>query len=290
MAKNNALYGRLALLSTSVIWGTSFIVLKNALENIGTLWVLAIRFSIAALMMALLARGRLKTMSRRCIRGGILTGIALALAYIVQTYGLLYTTPGKNAFLTSIYCVMTPFLAWAVYRRRPGASNVIAAILCVAGIGLVSLSEGFTSVNIGDLLTLGCGIFYAAQIIILEQYGDSGDAATISAVEFLTAALLCWAGALVFETAPVQVPAATWLGILYLAVMCTGVCFFLEAWGMQYTSGSTAAMIMTLEAVFAVLFSILFYHEIVTARIAFGFALIFAAVVISEYKPTRKTA
>ena len=287
MKKNLPLLGRLALLSTALIWGTSFVVLKNALSDIGPLWVLAIRFTVASALMLALVRGRLRGVSRRCIIGSVLMGVSLALAYIIQTYGLYYTTPGKNAFLTATYCVLTPFLAWLFYRRRPGITNVLAAVLCVSGIGLVSLSSGFGEINRGDVLTLFSGIFYSLQIILMEQYVDSGEAAAISAVQFLTAAVICWAGALLIEKPPVDVPAAAWGSIAYLSVMCTGVCFFLQAWGMRYTPSSSAAMIMTLEAVFGALVSILFFHEVVTARVALGFGLIFTAVVVSELRPFR---
>ena len=287
MKKNLPLLGRLALLSTAIIWGTSFVVLKNALNDIGTLWVLAIRFTVAAVLMLVLVRGKLRGVSRRCVKGSVLMGFALASAYIIQTYGLYYTTPGKNAFLTATYCVLTPFLTWLFYRRKPGISNVLAAVLCVSGIGLVSLGTGFGAINRGDVLTLFSGIFYSLQIILMEQYIDSGEAAAISAVQFLTAAVICWAGALLFEKPPADVPAAAWGNIAYLSVMCTGVCFFLQAWGMRYTPSSSAAMIMTLEAVFGALVSILFYHEVATARVALGFGLIFAAVVISELRPFR---
>lgn len=285
MKKNYALLGRAALLCTAVIWGTSFVIMKSALDSVGTMWVLSIRFTLAAVLLILAARKKLKTVSRRCIKGSVLMGAALAAAYIVQTYGLYYTTPGKNAFLTSTYCVLTPFLAWAVYKRKPGITHVAAAFFCIVGIGFVSLDEGLYDINIGDVLTLICGLFYSMQIILMENYSDSGEASTISAIQFLTAAVICWAGALLLEDVPHNVPANAWLEIGYLGVMCTAVCFYLQAWGMQYTPSSTAAMIMTLEAVFGALTSILFFEEKVSVQVAIGFVLIFIAVITSELVP-----
>ena len=282
--KGKGLQGRLALLLCSIIWGTSFVVLKNTLNSIGTMWVLSIRFTVSALLLGAAAGKRLKHVSQRCIQGGALAGLSLALAYIVQTYGLVYTTPGKNAFLTATYCVLTPFLAWLVYKRRPGAANVAAAFLCITGIGFVSLNEGLGNVNIGDMLTLMCGFFYAFQVIILEHYKDSGEAVTISAIQFAIAALICWFGAVLFEPAPKDVSMDAWMGIAYLSVFCTAVCFFLQAWGIQYTNSSVAAMIMTLESVFGVLTSVLFYGEVVTGKMLLGFLLIFLAVLFSEVK------
>ena len=132
------------------------------------MWILALRFIIAAALLLLAAGKRLKTLGRAGFRGGVLLGVCLAAAYIFQTYGLKYTTPGKNAFLTATYCVLVPFMVWAFFKRRPNAANIIAAFMCVFGIGLVSLS-GTSPFNIGDALTLVCGIFYAQMKTANEQ-------------------------------------------------------------------------------------------------------------------------
>lgn len=282
MAKNYGFLGRLALLGTAIIWGTSFVILKSTLGSVSTLWLLSIRFSISAIILMAFAARRLKKMDRRTVKGAVLMGVCLALAYIVQTYGLVYTTAGKNAFLTATYCVLVPFLAWGIYKRKPGANNIIAAVLCITGIGFVSLSTGFDDINIGDVLTLFCGIFYAFQIIMMENYIDGGDSLAISAVEFSMAAVICVAGALIFEPFPSDIPHEAYFSLAYLSVMCTAVCFFLQAWGMRYTPASTAAVIMTLEAVFGAFLSIALGYEQLTPRLAIGFALIFAAVLMSE--------
>ncbi len=285
VSRNMSLWGRLALLTTSIIWGTSFVVLKNTLDSFGPLWLLCFRFSVSAVILLLCAGKRLKTASGRCIKGGIFLGLLLATAYLVQTFGLVYTTPSKNAFLTATYCVLTPFFAWFIYKRNPGISRLVAAFLCIAGIGFVTLSEGITEINFGDILTLFCGVFYAFQIIVMEQYGSSGDSVTLSAIEFSTAAVYYLVGGLLFEELPGAVYASAWFNLLYLSLACTALCFFLQAWGMKYTDSSTAAMLMTLEAVFAALFSILFFHEPVSFRLILGFILIFLAALCCELRP-----
>ena len=278
--------GHLALWGTAFIWGTSFVILKEALDSIGTMWVLALRFIIAAALLLLAAGKRLKTLGRDGLRGGVLLGVCLAAAYIFQTYGLKYTTPGKNAFLTATYCVLVPFMVWAFFKRRPNAANIIAAFMCVFGIGLVSLS-GTSPFNIGDALTLVCGIFYALQIILTERFIGDCDALSLTGVEFGTAAVICLAGALIFESAPVALSLELWGSIAYMGVMCTALCFFLQTWGMRYTPSSTAAVIMTFESVFAIIISVIFYDEPVTVRLICGFTLIIASVIISERAPLR---
>lgn len=285
MMRKKSIQGRLALLAATLFWGSSFVILKNTLESVGILWILAVRFSIAALLLALIAGKRLRKMDRQSVRGSVLIGLSLAAAYIVQTYGLKYTTPGKNAFLTSTYCVLVPFLAWGVYRRRPDPAHIVAALLCITGIGFVSLGGESAQLNLGDVLTLFCGFFYAMLILLMERYVPRSDALCVSAIEFAVAALVCWAGTLLFESAPAQLSPSVWGSILYLSLACTALCFFLQAWGIQYTPSSTAAVILCLEAVFGALFSILFYHEPMTVKLVIGFALIFLSVVIAETKP-----
>lgn len=283
--RNYARLGRLVLLGATVVWGTSFVILKSTLDSIAPMWVLALRFTVAALFLAAFSVKELSHMDARLVKGSVYMGLCLAAAYIVQTYGLVYTTPGKNSFLTSTYCVLVPFMAWGIYKRRPDRCNVIAAFMCLTGIGLISLGEAITDINKGDMLTLCCGVFYGLQIIIMEQYTGKGSALSISTVQFAVVAAVCWAGALLFEPAPSAMSGSDWFSIMYMGVMCTALCFFLEAWGMQYTSSSTAAMILSLEAVFGTLFSVLFYNEKLTAKLLLGFALIFISVVVSETKP-----
>ena len=285
MDKRKSLLGRLSLLGAALIWGTSFVILKNALDSIAPMWILAIRFTVAALLLGVASRERLWALGKTALRGGVLMGLSLAAAYIIQTYGLLYTTPGKNAFLTDSYCILVPFMAWGLYRRKPTAANILAALLCITGIGFVSLSDMDAGINVGDVLTLICGVFYGLQIILVEHYVGPGDALSVSAVQFAVGAVCCWIGALLFEPAPGVISPSLWLSIAYMSVACTALCFFLEAWGMKYTSSAVAAVILTLESVFGTVISVLFYHERLTVKILLGFALIFISVLISELKP-----
>lgn len=285
MKISRSILGRLALFCATLIWGTSFVVLKNALDNISTLWILAIRFSGAAALMALIAGRRVAVIDRKILSGGIKLGLCLAAAYIVQTYGLVYTSPGKNAFLTSTYCVLTPFLAWVITRESPGIARVFAAMICLVGIGFVSLESGYSNLNFGDVLTLLSGIFYALLIILMNRYVANGETLVLSAIEFAAAAAVCWIAALIFEPAPAHISGDMWLSLAYMSFVCTGVCFFLQAWGVMYTPTSAAAVILTFEAVFGALFSVILYHETLSAKILIGFVLIFGSVILSELNP-----
>ncbi len=277
------LLGRGALLLMSIIWGSSFFILKNTLESVSTLYVLAIRFSGAAVLLCLFSLRELKKLDRRYLAGGALMGLCLLAAYVLQTYGLTLTTPGKNAFLTATYCVIAPFLGWLLLHRKPGGYNVLAAVVCIVGIGFVSLNNDF-SINLGDALTLCCGLFYALHILVIDRYAEGRSALLLTMVQFAVAGALAWIAALLTEPVPKQIPANAAVSIVYLCVMCSALCNFLQTFGQKYTPASGTAILMTLESVFGALFSALFYHERFSLKLLIGFALIFSAVLISETK------
>ena len=281
--KNKGLVGRLALLLTTLIWGSSFVILKDTLNSIPTLWVLALRFCGAAVILALCCFRRFQKIDRGYLKGGVVMGLCMAAGYVVQTYGLVYTTPGKNAFLTAAYCVMVPFLAWWLNKKKPDAYNIVAAFLCIAGIGFVSLKKDL-SINIGDLLTVCCGLFYGLHIIATDKYVEGRDPLLLTVLQFVTSGSVLLCAALISGPLPEKIPSAAWFDTAYLCVMCSAVCFLLQTVGQKYTPPSAAAVIMTLESVFGTVISVAFYHERLTVGIAVGFILIFVSVIISETK------
>lgn len=279
----NRRLGRASLLGATLIWGSSFIVLKSTLDSVPTLWVLALRFTGAAALMALIGWKELKQLDLQYLKKGAVLGTALFAAYTLQTFGLEYTTPGKNAFLTATYCVLVPFMWWAFTKKRPDAYNLGAALVCIIGMALVSL-DGDLSLGLGDGLTICCGIFYALHIILTSRAVEGRSPVLLSMVQFAVAGLWCWVTAPMVSAFPTGVPASAWWSIAYLCFMCTGICFLLQTIGQKHTTPQTASIILTLESVFGTLLSVIFYHEQLSLKTLTGFVLIFIAVLISETK------
>ena len=275
-------FAKLALLLATIIWGSSFIIMKNAVDQIPTPYLLGIRFSVAAVLLAVIFSKRLKQINKEYLWQSAIIGLCLYLAYFVQTLGLARTTPGKNAFLTAVYCIIVPFLYWIVDRKRPKKSNVIAAFLCVAGIGLVSLTSRFT-MGLGDVLTLLGGFFYAAHIVVVAKFGKDKDMFVVTTLQFAYCALYAGITSLILRPEmSLAVSGSLWTALAYLAVACTAVALLLQNLGQKYTPPASASLILSLESVFGVIFSVLFYDEKLTGRIIAGFGLIFAAILISE--------
>lgn len=285
----------IALFAAAFIWGTSFVIMKDVSDRLPPSLLLAIRFTIACAVLSLLSLKRFKKLDKSYIFPGILIGALLFTAYLVQTYGLIGTTPGKNAFLTASYCVITPFLFWIVSKKRPDRYHILSAFICLAGIFMISVdfgTEKLLSIALGDVLTLICGFFYAAHIVAIATTANDKDPMLITILQFGVAAVLSWltyAGLSAFDLAPLSLDGVNYVSLviqlLYLACACTAAALFLQNFGQKYAHPTGAAVILTFEAVFGALFSLLLGREEGFGLLrAVGFVLVFLAVVISETK------
>ena len=284
--KTMKLLAKPMLFAAAFIWGSSFFIMKGAVDVIPTFYLLAIRFTGGALLLALVCWKKWRRhFTKDYLWRGAVIGAFLFLAYSVQTFGLMGTTPSKNAFLTAVYCVLVPFLYWIAVKKRPDRYNILAAVLCVAGVGLVSLTNDFT-ITWGDGLTLVCAFFYAAHIVAVAKVSPAKDIYLLTVFQFAFAALYAWiCGALFQELPPTSVISSDLIiQMAYLVVMATTVALLFQNVGQVWSDPSSAAVILSLESVFGVLFSVLFYGDPVTGQLLAGFALIFVAVVCSETK------
>lgn len=271
----------------TIIWGSSFVVMKSSVDVLPTFWLLAIRFTFAALVLAVVFIRRWKVLDKQYLIGGTVMGFCLFVAYTFQTFGLEQTTSGKNAFFTAVYCVIVPFLYWIIARRRPDKFNVLAAFLCIAGIALVSVTGSNASAfNFGDVLTLIGGFFFAAHIVAVAKYSEGRDIFILTTLQFASFAVFSWIGVLITRPAlDVAVfDSSLIFSLAYLVIFASCGALLFQNIGQKYTAPSTAAVLLSLEAPFGVLFSILFADERPTPLMFVGFALIFLAVVCSETK------
>lgn len=287
--RKRAAIARLMLFTGAILWGSSYFVLKNTLDEVPLFLLLSIRFFFAGLILLTVRAPYLRRLNRRCLGTGALTGLFLALAYIFQTVGLTNTTPGTSAFLTTVYCVLVPFLSFAFTKRRPDGYNIVAAIACLAGIGLISLDTGLRFTLSGEGLTLIGGVFFALQIAAVEKWCADEDVILHTAIQFLTAFAVCFACSLATETPTVNFSGRTLLALVYITVFVTALAFVLMNIGIKYTTANTSSLILSTEAVFGVAFSMLFYRERPSLQEMIGFAVILAAVLLSELKPGKKT-
>ncbi|MCR5724953.1 MAG: DMT family transporter [Treponema sp.] len=314
--KTRSLLASTGLLLTAAIWGFAFVVVKDSLDYIGAVWMLAFRFTIAAAVLSLVYARRLLCASARAWKHGLLLGVYLFVAYLVQTVGCKYTTAGKNAFLTTVYVFLVPLLGWPLNKKRPAWYVFACALMSIAGIGLLALGTGagavaaaavpsdaagavaaagssgaasaaLSVVNIGDVLTLICGIFYAVHILFTARYNEEHDPVLLTVMQFIAAAALSWLFAPILDGAfPVSqaLSSRIVISMLYLGLLSTLIAFVLQNVGLKYLPSALASLLLSFESVFGVLFSALLLHEHLSLRMAVGCVLIFAAVVIAQVK------
>lgn len=288
MTKREILADSLLLL-TALIWGCAFAVVKNALDSFPPGAIIAMRYLIAAAITGILFRRHLKELTRGDVARGALVGLLLFGAYIVQTTGLQYTTAGKNAFLTTVYVLLVPFGCVLLFHQKLQKSNLIAAVMMLVGIGLLSLDGQGGGLNPGDILTLICGFLFAGHIIAVEQCQKKTNTYALIVLQFAFCALYAGLYNRIFERGmPLAFTPGSIGGLLYIAVFSTTIGMSLQNIGQSMAPASHAVILLSLESVFGVLFSCLLLGEKVTLQMGVGFAIIFAALLVSELAPGKK--
>lgn len=281
--KDKSIKADLFLLITAVIWGLSFAITKNTLDYISPLYMLAIRFIIATIILSLIFFKRVKKTTTSDLKAGFLIGLFLFVAYATQTIGLKYTTASKQAFITGTNVVMVPFLYWAITKKKPDGYEIFSAFLCFIGIGILSF-EGSLKMGLGDGLTLICAFFYACHIVAIGYFAKGHDPILLTIYQFMTAAILALIFAIAFEEPIETMSKVAVLSILYLAVFSTLVGFLIQNIAQKYTSSTHAAIILSMESVFGSIFSILMLKESFTLKIFIGCIAILISIITTETK------
>ena len=288
-----ATFGRVLLLLVTIAWGSSFVVLKDTLTTLGngnfTFLILALRFLISGAVLSAICYKKLITIKKDTLLKGLILGIILFCAYGVQTVGLNLTTPSKNAFLTAVYVVLVPFFSWIFLSKKPHLRHYVGAFLCMIGIAFVALigkNEHANKEFLGDILSLASGFFYAFQIIYISKHAENEDAIQLLIVEILTVALLCISVTCAIEFPlhyeEFSIPQGFWWKIVYLALACTLFAQFGQMIAQKYTPATSVAILFSFEAVFGVVFELIFGNAQMTKYLVIGFVFIFVAEIISE--------
>ncbi|MCA1712047.1 MAG: DMT family transporter [Actinobacteria bacterium] len=274
----------LALLAVTAVWGSTFVVVKDAVERMPVTDFLTWRFGLAALAMLLLRPRSCASLPARGRRAGLLLGLALGGGYLLQTLGLQTTSAAVSGFITGMFVVLTPLGAAVLLRQAPDRLAWAAVGLATVGLGLLSL-RGFT-VGGGELLTLGCAAAFALHIVGLGRWASSYDAYGLAVVQLLTVAALC---GLVAVPGGLAAPPdlGVWGALLLTALAATALAFVVQTWAQAHLPPTRAAVVMTMEPVFGGLFAVGLAGERLGPRTLLGALLVLAAMVLTEVGPRR---
>ncbi|MCY6379574.1 DMT family transporter [Hoeflea prorocentri] len=281
----------LLLLLAGAVWGMGFVAQSTAMDAIGPMLFVSLRFLLATIVVmpfALLEAKRASTaLQPGEFNGFVVIGVVLFAGMATQQVGLLTTTVTNAGFLTGLYVVIVPFLMVIFLRRKPHPVVWPSSFLALAGIWLLS-GGGITALNGGDVLVIICAVFWAFQVLLVGVYGTrSARPLMLSVIQFGSCAVLAFVAAMLFE--PIRWPAILDAApeILYSGIFSSGLAFTLQAIGQRYTTSAQAAIFLSSEALFAALFGVVLLGEKISAVGYLGCALIFAAILAVEIIPSR---
>ena len=277
----------LLLLLVAIIWGGGFIAGKVALETVSPQWILFVRFSLAALCMGLLFSRQIKTAAAACVRWGLALGILQYAGLFIQLFALQYTTTAKQSFLAATYVLFTPFVAWLIFRRKISLQSYLAAALALCGIAFLSLGD-IQKIQSGDFLTLGFALIFSVQIVLVGKLSQRFAIIPLTFYQMLGAAVFAGVTACLSGLPEQADSLRSVLGILYLGILNTAVAFGLQNFAQRFTSAAHTALLLSLESVFGLAFSLLFYGDPFTLRMGIGCVLIFLSLLVSNHNPGRQ--
>ncbi|MFB3161015.1 DMT family transporter [Neobacillus sp. 179-J 1A1 HS] len=276
-------FGEIALTITAIIWGSGFVASAIALDHFTPYQILAGRFIIGALILGVIFHKKLKNIGKSTMIKGAVLGIFLYLAFALQTVGLQYTTPSKNAFLTAVNVVIVPFIAFVMYKRKIDMYELVGAILAMIGVGVLSLKLS-ADINIGDLLTLGCAFGFAFHIFYTAKYVKDSDPILLTLIQMITAAIIGSIVVVLKGETTVVMEKEGLFSLLYLGVFSTTIAYLLQTVAQKMITETKAAIILSTESFWGMVFSVAILDEVMTIKMVLGAILILGAIIISETK------
>ncbi len=291
--KKKETIAELSLVLVALIWGCGFIATDYVIKaNWNTSLIMAVRFIIASVVMAIALNRKMFQLTKYELLHGSVAGVFLFLGFYTQTFGQSATTVSNSAFFTATNVVMVPFISWAINRDRPNMKTILLTLVALAGVGALSFNGSKFTLGSGDLIVLLCAFFFAMQITYLEKATKGSDPARVNFVQILIAAVI---SVMVYfikgeGLQNANVPQGI-LPILFLGVLSTCICYFLQTSAQKYSTASKVGVILSLEGLFGGLFSVLLGLEPLTINLVFGGVLIVGAAILMnlDFKSLKKT-
>ncbi len=277
----------LMLLLVTLCWGVSYYLVDVSLEDMGTFTLNANRFLMAFFVAAIIAFPKLRKVSKNTLKYSVIVGVLLFLVYIGGTYGVVYTTLSNTSFLCGLTVIFTPILSSIVYKKLPSKKLIFVMLMSTAGIALLTLKDDF-SLNydnlLGDVLSIGCAFIYAIDLLVTEKAvaHEDVDPFQLGVFQLGVTGVLNLIMAFIVEKPHFPTEPRIWSTVLFLAILCTGVAFIVQAIAQQYTTASHVCVIFSLETLFAGIVAYIFANEVLTFKSYIGAALMITSIFVME--------
>jgi drug/metabolite transporter (DMT)-like permease len=276
----------LALLGVGFVWGAAFVLMKDAIKQQPYMDFLATRFTVAFLAMLILRPRVSLKIEKGDVSYGALLGVVLALGYITQTIGLELTTAATSGFLTGLYVVFTPLIAWLVMRQSVAKRVIVGVVIALAGLAVFSGAATDVEFQLGQIWLVACAVFYAIHILLLGKHGKGRSAYRFAMLQIGWMAVVTWAFAIVDGYQPPP-NAEVWFAIFFTAILSTVLAFWIQTWAQTLIDPARVALIITSEVIFTALVAVAVGQEPITFAMIIGGGLMFAAMLIVEW-PSKK--
>jgi drug/metabolite transporter (DMT)-like permease len=278
-----------SLVAVALVWGATFVLVKQALADVSTLLFLTLRFSVAAVVLALLFRKEFRTPNAwTSLLRGAFAGIFLFGGYVLQTAGLKFTTASKAGFITGLYVPLVPIIGGLIDRKLPELSELVGIAIACAGMFLLTVQKDILDIGQGDLLVAGCAVAYSFHVVILGRFAPVSNLGLLTIAQISMGALL---GAATFwwvEPVRIAWSAPVWVALGVTSLLATALAFLIQTWAQRWTSPTRTALIFAIEPVFAWATSYLIAGEVLSRRAGMGAALILGGILTVELKPFRR--
>lgn len=278
--------GSAALLGSAFLWATGYIAVKQLVNDISPGFLLALRFTMATVILLVLLAPKLKKINRGMLGAGIRMGLALFFEFYFFTTGVQHTTASKSSFIIASYIILLPIAYIIIRRKRPQKSEVLAALMCMAGLCLI-MADNLNGFNIGDLLSCFCAVAYAVHVVYAAKYAKEYDGSLLNLIQIGTSAVMAWIFSFVMGDVQTGFADIPFWAIVYLAVICTIIPYFLCLFGMKYVSTTTSGILLSFESVFATILAVIMLNESLYWQLIAGGAIIISSCLVSELLPAR---
>lgn len=272
--------GSAALIGSAFLWASAYIFVKSMVADISPCLLLALRFSFAALILLIIFIKKLKNVSKPMLLAGLKMGVALFFEFFFFTVGIQYTSASKSSFIIASYIILLPLVYLIIRRKRPTGGDIIASVVCMVGITIL-MAKNLDAVNIGDILSFFCAAAYAVHVVYSADYAKKYDGGLLNLIQIATAAVLSWISVPIFGGMPGDMLKLPYAPILYLAVVCTILPYFLCLFGMKYVSTTTGGILLSFESVFATTLAVTTMNEPIYWQLIVGGGLVVGSFIIS---------
>jgi drug/metabolite transporter (DMT)-like permease len=281
--KKESILSVVALAFVALTWGTSYAIIKDALNTIRPFTLMTLRFGLSTIILSILFSKRLKKIRKKDVFQGSIIGIFMFLAFFTLVTGISYTTASKQSFIIGSYVLIVPFLAWIINRKKPDIYSIIGAVLATVGIGLLTINGSF-NINKGDLISILCAISFACHMIAIEHFSKDSDPIISTIMQFAVTSILFIILTATFESFNFVLTSKLIISVAYLVIVTTVIAFAVQNIAQKYISATSTALILTLESTFGGVFAVIVLNETMSIQMIIGCIIVLIGIIIEESK------